>query len=219
MKLNKNTDLQIMYKVRKTVITTLLDRGYKIPVGVSKLPIEDFRLLWEKNRHHLYFPELSPPKMSEDLKKGGGILVYFESSDDFTKKILESRISQLTKEYPNLDMLFFILKTYGVPKKKLKLNTFVVSALAKYPNVSVLENVYPYDFMKNALVPECHLLTEQEKEAVLKLYETPLHTFPKFEIDDPIPKRFGAKVDDLFYIKRQGGSEVSFRVVVKTGST
>ena len=72
--------------------------------------------------------------------------------------------------------------------------------------------------MKNIMVPECYLLSNEEKEAVIKMMDTPLHNFPKFESTDPIPTRFGAKIGDMFHIKRYGCLELSYRVVVKPGS-
>jgi DNA-directed RNA polymerase subunit H (RpoH/RPB5) len=158
-----------------------------------------------------------PVNLKDEYKKGGGVLVYFESSDKFDKKILQSHMTQLNKEYPDLDKLFFVLKTYGIEKKQ-KLNNFVRLELCEHPNVEVLEDIYPFDFMKNAMVPECYLLSNEEKEAVIKMTETPLDKFPKFESTDPIPTRFGAKIGDMIHIKRYGGLELSYRVVVKPGS-
>jgi|688.fasta_scaffold308250_3 DNA-directed RNA polymerase subunit H (RpoH/RPB5) len=213
----EKNEIRLLYKVRNTVLTTLKDRGYDIPSGSSNMSPEDFKSLYEQNRHHLYFPNMLPVNLKEEYKKGGGVLVYFEPSDKFDKHILKSHMIQLNKEYPNLDKLFFVLKTYGIEKKQ-KLNTFVRLELSEHPNVEVLENIYPFDFMKNIMVPECYLLSSEEKEAVIKMMDTPLHNFPKFESTDPIPTRFGAKVGDMFHIKRYGGLELSYRVVVKPGS-
>lgn len=213
----ENSEVGLLFKVRKTVLTTLKDRGYEVPLGVSKMSLDDFRLVYEQNRHHLYFPDMEPVNLKEEYKKGGGVLVYFESSDKFDKKIFLARMAQLNKEYPDLDRLFFVLKTYGDVKGR-KLNNFVRSELAKHPNVEVLENIYPFDFMKNCLVPECYLLSDEEKKAVLDFLDTPIYKFPKYEVSDPVPVRFGAKIGDMIYVKRYGGQELTYRVVVKTGS-
>ena len=212
MSLLEKNEIKLLFKVRKTVLITLKDRGYDIPVGAFNMLIEDFKSLYSQNRHHLYFPEVVPINLKEEYKKGGGILVYFESSDKFDKNILKSHMTQLNKEYPNLDKLFFVLKTYGIDKKQ-KLHTFVRLELSEHPNVEVLEDIYPFDFMKNALVPECYLLTEKEKDAVIQMLDTSLEKFPKFEITDPIPVRFSAKVGDMFHIKRNGGLELTYRIV------
>ena len=213
----ENSDIGLLFKIRKTALTTLKDRGYEIPLGATKLTFEDFKLLYEQNRHHLYFPDMNPVNLREEHKRGGGVLVYFESSDKFDKKIFLARMSQLNKEFPDLDKLFFVLKTYGNVKTR-NLNSFVRSELAKHPNVEVLESIYPFDFMENNIVPECYLLSEEEKNAVVKFLETPAYKFPRIEISDPVPVRFGAKLGDVIFIKQNGGLEFRYRVVVKTDS-
>lgn len=215
--INEYSDIRLLFKVRSTVITTLKDRGYDIPLGATKLTFDDFNILYKQNRHHLYFPEIEPVNLREEYKKGGGVLVYFESSDKFDKKIFLSRMLQLNKEFLNLDKLFFVLKTYGDAKTR-GLNNFVKSELANHPNVEILENIYPFDFMENNLVPECYLLSEEEKNAVLKFLDTPIYKFPKIEVDDPISVRFGAKIGDMIFIKQNGGLEFRYRVVIKTES-
>lgn len=209
-----STEIKLLFKVRKVALETLGHRRYDIPEGIENISIETFKTLYEQNRHHLYFPNMKPVNLKEEYKKGGGVLVFFESSDKFDTKILLSRLSTLNKEYPNLDKLFFVLKTYGT--ERTKLHTFVRVELSKHPNIEVLENIYPFDFMKNSLVPECYLLTDAEKEAVLKITDTPLNKFPKFDKNDPIPERFGAKIGDMIHIKRYGGLDLTYRVVVKS---
>lgn len=210
----ENNDTRLLFKVRQAVLTTLKDRGYDIPVGSTKLSFDDFKALVGQERHHLYFPDIEPISTKEEIK-GGGILVYFEPVDRLDLKIFKTRLTQLNKEYPDLDKLFFVIKTYGNSKK---LSNFVKTELVKHPNVEILENIYPFDIMKNSVLPECFLLSEEEKNAVLETLETPLKNFPKFELSDPVVVRFGAKIGDMFYIKRYGGLELSYRVVVKTGS-
>ena len=212
----ENSEIGLLFKVRKTVLTTLKNRGYDIPEGSTKLSLDDFKLLYEKTRHHLYFPEMKVQKIKEENKKGGGVLVFFESSDKIDKRIFQTRMTQLNKEYPNLDKLFYVLKTYGSAKKQ-KLN-HVNPELLMHPNVEILENIYPFDLMKNIVVPECFLLSEDEKNAVLDILDTSIHKLPKIEITDPISERLDAKIGDLIYIKRNGGRDITYRVVVKPGT-
>ena len=210
-------ELKNSYKVRGIALKTLRDRGYKIPEGSDNLSFEDYLFLYKQNRHHPYFPKVEPLHLKEEYKKGGGILIYFEESDKFDKTILQNRLTLINKEYPNLDKLFFVLKTYGIEKKQ-KLNSFVRTELHNLPNVEVLEDIYPFDFMKSSMIPECFLLSSEEKEAILNIMDTTSDKFPKFENDDPIVKRLGAKIGDIVHIKRYGGSELSYRVVVKSGT-
>lgn len=152
----ENSEFGLLFKVRKTVLTTLKNRGYDVPEGATKLSLDDFKTLYEKTRHHLYFPEMEVTNIEDEYKRGGGVLIYFESSDKLDKRIFQARMLQLNKEYPNLDKLFFVLKTYGSSKKQT-LTGYVKSELLKHPNVEILQGIYPFDFMKNIVVPECFL--------------------------------------------------------------
>jgi DNA-directed RNA polymerase subunit H len=174
--------------MRKIAIKTLRDQGYNVPQEAETEDVKD---------ENMYFDN---------------ILVYFEQSNDFTKKTLESRVNQLKKDYPDAEKIIFILKT----DKKIKINKFVVNALTEINKgdlqVEVLDNIYPFDIMKSNLMPEAKLLTEEERDQVVDLSKTPLNKFPKLLVSDPLSKRFGAKPGDMIYIKRK--TELSYRVVV-----
>jgi DNA-directed RNA polymerase subunit H (RpoH/RPB5) len=208
-------ELWELFKIRKTVIQTLKDRQYQIPKGINDLPFSDFVTLHKKNRHHLYFPTIKIPEIEGPIEEDRkGVLVYFESFSDFTKKLLETRVSSLDKEYPNLARLFFVLKI-STGKKKPKVNAFVTNALkSDYSHVRILENIYQFDFMENIVLPKFTLLTTEERDNVVKFYKTNLLNFKKILVTDPVSKRFGARVNDMFYIERDGGKEYDFKVVV-----
>ena len=142
----EDNDIRLLFKVRESVLTTLKDRGYDIPEGYFKLSFEDFQVLLNKEHHHLYFPNLEPIGLKEEYKRGGGILVYFEPVDRLDLKIFKTRVAQIEKEYPDLNKLYIVIKTYGNSKK---LSNFVKTELVKHPNVEILENIYPFDIMKN----------------------------------------------------------------------
>ena len=135
----KNTEIKNLYKIRDTTIKTLFDRGYEIPEGVNKLSFTNFKSLYEKNRHHLYFPDIETPNLPIEEKKGGGILVYFEQLEDFSRKTLEARIAQLDGEYPNLDRLFFVLKSSTPLSTSLK--SIEISIILSLINSSVFLDI------------------------------------------------------------------------------
>jgi len=218
----QNAELWKLFKIRETVLQTLKDRKYQIPPGTERLPFSDFVTLHSKNRHHLYFPTMEiPPSEGSVDEDREGVLVYFEPSQDFTKKVLEARVSRLDEEYPDLARMFFVLKVGG-KKTRSKVNAFVSNALNKpeYSHVRILENVYQFDFMKNIVLPRhITLLTNEQKEKVMEMWETELHHFKKILSTDPVAKRYGARVGDMFYIERDGGKEIDYRVVVLPGTS
>lgn len=208
----RGTETERLFKVRETVIRTLRAQKYAIPDGVDALTFEDFVRLFEKNRHHLYLPDIQPPDQVRDEKTDTiGVLVYFEPNMEFTKKVMESRVAAISAEYPKLSQLIFVLKKVG------KINAFVSTALNKdteFAHVRIMDNIFVFNFMQNIVMPEFKLLTEAEKEAVIKAYKTPLSNFQKMTVGDPVARFFNAKVGDMFSIVRDGGLERGFRVVV-----
>ncbi|WP_456328405.1 DNA-directed RNA polymerase subunit H [Archaeoglobus sp.] len=67
------------------------------------------------------------------------------------------------------------------------------------------------------LVPKHELLSEEEKEEVLRLLGVKPEQLPKIRVDDPIAKEIGAKVGDIIRIIRESptaGVSIAYRYVV-----
>ncbi len=67
------------------------------------------------------------------------------------------------------------------------------------------------------LVPKHEVLSEEEKEEVLKLLGVRPEQLPKIRADDPIVKEIGAKVGDIVRIIRESptaGVSIAYRYVV-----
>ena len=72
--------------------------------------------------------------------------------------------------------------------------------------------------MKHELVPEHIILSDNEKNAVLKQYNTELHLLPKILIDDPVVLSIGAKSGQIVKIIRKSVTAkeaVAYRLVVE----
>ena len=116
----QNTDSRKLFKQRTMVLKTLKDRGYYIPPGEEKLNFHDFLELYNEDHHHIYFPPVGEEKK--------GIYIYFEQGEDMNKKTLETRVSKIRKDYPDLRKLFFVLKC---GKNKKKTSMFVKTTIEK----------------------------------------------------------------------------------------
>ncbi len=67
------------------------------------------------------------------------------------------------------------------------------------------------------LVPKHELLSEKEKEELLKILGIKPEQLPKIRVDDPIAKEIGAKVGDIVRIIRESptaGVSIAYRYVV-----
>lgn len=74
-----------------------------------------------------------------------------------------------------------------------------------------------FDIFKNELVPKHELLSEEEKQKVLKVLGVEQDKLPKINMKDPVAKRLEAKKKDLIKITRKSltaGKAVYYRIVV-----
>lgn len=74
------------------------------------------------------------------------------------------------------------------------------------------------DVSKHKLVPTHILLSEKEKEEVLKKFGNDLSKFPKIFENDPAIKHLNAKPGDIVKIVRESpytGKSIYYRVVIK----
>ncbi len=75
-----------------------------------------------------------------------------------------------------------------------------------------------YDILKHSLVPSHVLLSEEEKNELMKKYNISLHQLPKIFSTDAAVKAVGAKVGDVLKIVRKSptaGETTYFRLVIK----
>ena len=193
--------------VRKNALRTLQDRGFKVPDPMFMLSLDDFTKIREKELHHIFFLKLE--NIDGSVYEGGGVLMYFESSDKIDKKSLQQLLIRLEKEYPTLDKLYIILH-YGSKQKKINFN--VIDELKNYPHVEIMENIYPFSITDNILMPKCVKLSDDEKSKVFEIIGKQL---PKMIYSDPVAIRYNAKIGDVLKIIRDGGLDISYRIITE----
>ena len=73
------------------------------------------------------------------------------------------------------------------------------------------------DIFKHILVPKHRILSEEEKEALLRKYNVTLDKLPKILATDPVVVKLGAKIGDVIEIERNFENFKSkyYRVVVE----
>jgi len=84
-----------------------------------------------------------------------------------------------------------------------------------------IEVFYNYEFMINLIdhdiVPEHKLLSKEEENDFIKLYNNEISNLPKILLYDPISRYYNSKIGDIFRIKRpniSSGYSIFYRVVV-----
>lgn len=72
--------------------------------------------------------------------------------------------------------------------------------------------------MKNLLVPKHEVLSAEEAECVLQIYNVTREEMPKIKIHDPGIKGLNAKIGDIIKITRKSptaGEAIYYRVVIE----
>ncbi|MEM0358914.1 MAG: DNA-directed RNA polymerase subunit H [Candidatus Hadarchaeales archaeon] len=75
-----------------------------------------------------------------------------------------------------------------------------------------------FDPRGHVLVPEHRVLSEEEKEEILRKYKVKPHQLPLMKSTDPVARAIGAKPGDIVEVKRESptaGRTLAYRYVVE----
>lgn len=73
------------------------------------------------------------------------------------------------------------------------------------------------DILKNELVPEHKILSEEEKQKLMDKYNITARQLPRILVTDPVVKQIDAKIGDVLEVKRKSptaGVSLYYRHVV-----
>ena len=224
-----NIQLQekVLYKVRKTCLEMLIDRGFLIPDIVNDVSYNDFKIMFDnKNTEiniiadqledpHVESDEESNEEENEDnSREKKNIYVFFQMDDtNFGKNDLKKVVSEVHNKFETDDVLIILVlkdKANNAVRKELK--------NAKYDGTEVFEREnLMFNVTKHILVPKHIKLSPEEAKAVMEKYSCPKKQLPKILINDPQVKYHGMKVGDVCKIvrnNRENGVEISYRIVI-----
>lgn len=193
-----------LYSIFKNVEEMLINcRGYK-PSHLYDISYDEFK--------HLSRQQLTiKTEIREDSKYNNNpILIFFP--DDLGYGIKTLRNCKLLMISNKVKHAILIIKNTVTSSVKNTIND-------EYKNEGFIieifnENDFLIDITKHELVPKHELLTNEEKEEFLKNYK--LNELPTILIHDPIVRRFGANIRDIFKITRlseTSGITYYYRVV------
>ena len=195
-------DKKILFKVRKTVLEMLEDRGFIIP-DYEQISFEQFIIKYNNKSLDIYIHD-------ETINKK--IYVYFHNEvKNFSKsdlKIMQKIIDQYQDEDINLIMIL-----------RDKENSAVTKELNKdsYKNVEIfIKKNMIFNITKHVSVPKHIILSEQEEKELLEKYNTTKGKLPKISKTDPIAKYYGMKTNQICKIIRRSpevGEYFYYRVV------
>jgi DNA-directed RNA polymerase I, II, and III subunit RPABC1 len=194
---------KILYKVRKTILEMIEDRGYYIPES-EKITFEQFGIKYNNKNIDIYI---------NDEFKNKKMYVYFHNElKSFSKSDLKKITNDIFQKY-NDDSISIILLL------KDKENSAITKELSKdaYKNIEVfIQNKMIFNITHHIFVPKHIIITQEEENEVLEKYNTKKGKLPKISKTDPIAKYYGMKTNQVCKIIRNSpevGEYIYYRLV------
>jgi DNA-directed RNA polymerase I, II, and III subunit RPABC1 len=194
---------QTLFKVRKTVLEMISDRGIYVP-DTENITFEQLSVKFNNNNLDIFI---------DDETKNIKVYVHFHNEiKNFSKADLKNIMTSIISKYndPNI-MLILVLKE--------KENSAVSKELLKdtYKNVEVfLRKNLVFNITHHVLVPKHSILTKEEEKELLDKYYTTKGKLPKLARTDPIAKYYGMKPEQVCKIIRKSpevGEYIYYRLV------
>lgn len=194
---------QTLFKVRKTVLEMISDRGIYVP-DTENITFEQLSVKFNNNNLDIFI---------DDETKNIKVYIHFHNEiKNFSKADLKNIMTNIISKYndPNI-MLILVLKE--------KENSAVSKELLKdtYKNVEVfLRKNLVFNITHHVLVPKHSILTKEEEKELLDKYYTTKGKLPKLARTDPIAKYYGMKPEQVCKIIRKSpevGEYIYYRLV------
>jgi DNA-directed RNA polymerase I, II, and III subunit RPABC1 len=190
-----------LYKVRKTIIEMIEDRGHHVP-DIEKIGIEEFIIKYNNKLLDIYIDD-----------NGYKIYVHFHNDvKNFSKNDLKNLMKKITNDYEDDIHVILLLKE--------KENSAVTKELSKeiYKNVEVfLKKNMMFNITHHEYVPKHSILSKDEEKDLLEKYNlTTTKKLPKISKDDPVAKYYGMKTNQICKIIRKSpevGTYIYYRLV------
>lgn len=188
------TTVQNQYRIRQTVLEMLHDRGFNI----FEYEMKNFNEFQEKFPNCLKETAALRIHVSKTNEKNeeDSILVFFAEEDRMslksTKLLLENSVKQ------NLKNLIMVLREGISPPASKYAMDFTSLNITIFKEKELLFNI-----TKHKLVSKHRIISQEEKEKILKEKLLKEEHMPKILITDPVAKYLGAKKGDVLEIERE----------------
>jgi len=195
----------IYYKVRKTTIEMLEDRGYNVSTEDKNLSYNDFANRLEENMINI----VAHHKLNENKMV---YVSYILESKTFSKKDLTNLKTFIDDNYPLKDMSVIVI-THDKPTpqiaKELQNDEFRSYEIFLTKNLMI-------NITHHEIVPKHILLSEEEANKVLDEFDANRSQLPRLLVTDPVAKYYGMKSGDICKIVRHSpmtGESFYYRMV------
>ncbi|XP_043722129.1 DNA-directed RNA polymerases II and IV subunit 5A-like [Telopea speciosissima] len=200
----------LLFRVRRTVMELLKDRGYVVPDSDIEMTKEQFLRKYGEiiKREDLDF---SRSKHNDPLDK---ICVFFVDEKN-GKKVGKERIRDYKGRMSQAGASRAIMILSGAPspmgKKEME---------ADRPTCHVevfLDQELMFNITKHFLIPKHQVLSANEVKILMERYHVKLFQLPRIQVYDPVARYFGLIPGQVLRISRSSetaGKYVTYRVAV-----
>jgi len=196
---------KIYFRVRKTTIEMLEDRGFLVSEEDKNLSYQDFSNRLEENQINI-----TASHRSSELKTV--YVSYVLESKSFSKKDLVNLKAYIDETFPTKEMsVIVIVQEKPTPQiaKEIQSDEF------KSYEIFLTKNLM-FNITHHTLVPKHIILNEEEIEKVLEEFQSTRSQLPKLSLNDPVAKYYGMKTGDVCKIIRHSpmtGESFYYRIV------
>jgi DNA-directed RNA polymerase I, II, and III subunit RPABC1 len=194
---------QILYKIRKTVIEMITDRGIIVPQE-ENITFEQFNTIYDNNNLDMF--------INDDFNNKKYYIHFHNDIKNFSKADLKNITSKIISKYDDQNInLILILKD--------KENSAITKELTKdiYKNVEIfLRKTMIFNITHHVFQPKFIVLTKEDEKELIDKYYTTKGKLPKMSKNDPIAKYYGMKSDQVCKIIRKSpevGESIYYRLV------
>ena len=195
---------KIYFRVRKTTMEMLEDRGYEVSEEDKNMNYEDFTNRLEENAIQLIASHRTNPiKMV--------YVAFILDAKSFSKKDLVALKALMDEKYPTNEVTVIIVQDKQTPQiaKELLNDEYKLYEIFSMKNLM-------FNITHHEIVPRHILLNQEEVDMILKQYQTTRAQLPKLLTTDPVAKYYGMKAGDVCKIIRQSpmtGESYYYRIL------
>ena len=195
---------KIYFRVRKTSMEMLEDRGFEISDDDKNMNYEDFTNRLEENAIQLVANNKKNP-----LKIA--YVTFILDSKSCSKKDLVVLKAMMNEKYPTNEVTVIIVQDKQTPQiaKELQNDEYKLYEIFSMKNLM-------FNITHHEIVPKHILMSQDEVDMILKQYQTTRAQLPKLLTTDPVAKYYGMKAGDVCKIIRQSpmtGESYYYRIL------